>query len=116
MELTTEGLFPNQFGCSYISYDQNGAAIPRESDPQLIFDRLFRNPRQIRRRDANWPVCWIGSQEDAKSLARNAGREDRQTLDQYLSVVRETEKRLQTMRQTEPKIDVEASTPGHRAT
>ena len=44
LELTTEGLFPNQIRCSYISYDQNGAPIPRESDPRLIFDRLFRNP------------------------------------------------------------------------
>ena len=44
LELTTEGLFPNQIGCSYISYDANGDPIPRESDPQLIFDRLFRNP------------------------------------------------------------------------
>ncbi len=33
LELTTEGLFPNQIGCSYISYDANGDPIPRESDP-----------------------------------------------------------------------------------
>ena len=31
LELTTEGLFPNQIGCSYISYDSKGAPIPRES-------------------------------------------------------------------------------------
>ena len=36
LELTTEGLFPNQIGCSYISYDHAGNPIPRESDPQLI--------------------------------------------------------------------------------
>ena len=40
LDLTTEGLFPGQIGCSYISYDGQGAPIPRESDPQLIFDRL----------------------------------------------------------------------------
>ena len=45
LELTTEGLFPNQIGCSYL-YDQQGEPIPRESDPQLVFDRLFRNPMQ----------------------------------------------------------------------
>ena len=44
LELTTEGLFPNQIGCSYISYNSSGAPIPRESDPQLVFDRLFRSP------------------------------------------------------------------------
>ena len=45
LELTTEGLFPSQIGCSYISYDHKGDPIPRESDPQLVFDRLFRNNR-----------------------------------------------------------------------
>ena len=44
LELTTEGLFVNQIGCSYISYDKKGGMIPRESDPQLVFDKLFRNP------------------------------------------------------------------------
>ena len=55
-------------------------------------------------------------QEDARSLARKAGREDRQTLDEYLSVVRESEKRLTNMQQAEPRIDVAAFTrPGSGA-
>ena len=33
IELTTEGLFTNQIGCSYISYDYEGNPIPRNSDP-----------------------------------------------------------------------------------
>ena len=106
MELTTEGLFPNQFGCSYISYDRNGAAIPRESDPQLIFDRLFRNPASDPRRRRQLSSVLDRVQEDAKSLMRNAGREDRQTLEEYLSVVRGSEKRLQNMRQNTLNIDV----------
>ena len=106
MELTTEGLFPNQFGCSYISYDHNGAAIPRESDPQLIFDRLFRNPAANPRRRRELASVLDRVQEDANSLMRNAGREDRQTLEEYLSVVRGSEKRLQNMRQRKFKIDV----------
>ena len=36
--------------------------------------------------------------DDATSLTRKAGHEDRATLDQYLTVVRETEKRLQDMK------------------
>lgn len=113
LELTTEGLFPNQIGCSYISYDKNGAPIPRESDPQLIFDRLFRNPlaNPVERRKMESVLDRV--QEDARALARKAGREDRVTLDEYLSVVRESEKRLENMQQAEPKIDVAAFTrPG----
>jgi hypothetical protein len=94
LELTTEGLFPNQFGCSYISYDANGDAIPRESDPQLIFDRLFRNPMRHPARRKQMSSLLDRVSEDAHSLERTAGAEDRRTLEQYLSVVRDTEKRL----------------------
>lgn len=98
LELTTEGLFPNQIGCSYISYDQNGAPIPRESDPQLIFDRLFRNPMHSGAEQKRMRSLLDRVGEHAKSLSRKAGVEDRRTLDQYLSVVRETEKRLENLK------------------
>ncbi len=116
LELTTEGLFPNQIGCSYISYDRNGSPIPRESDPQLIFDRLFRNPLANPKHRQQMASVLDRVQEDARSLARKAGREDRQTLDEYMSVVRESEKRLANMQQAEPGIDVAAFTrPGSGA-
>ena len=113
LELTTEGLFPNQIGCSYISYDKNGAAIPRESDPQLIFDRLFRNPMTNAKQREQLASVLDRVQEDARSLTRKSGREDRQTLDEYLNVVRESERRLTNMQQARPAIDVAAFTrPG----
>ena len=100
LELTTEGLFTGQIGCSYISYDKDGGAIPRESDPQLVFDRLFRNPLS----DANQREAMTSLldrvNEDAKALARKAGSEDRQTLDEYLTAVRATEKRIQNLEQS----------------
>lgn len=97
LELTTEGLFPNQIGCSYISYDQHGDPIPRESDPQLVFDRLFRSPlSDAGKRDEMISVL-DRVREDARSLERRAGAEDRQVLEQYFTVLRETEQRLQTM-------------------
>ena len=98
LELTTEGLFPNQIGCSYISYDKNGDPMPRESDPQLIFDRLFRNPlaNPSKRKETSSLLDRVAA--DARSLARKAGAEDRQTLEQYLAVVRETEKRLENIK------------------
>ena len=97
LELTTEGLFPNQIGCSYISYDEQGAPIPRESDPQLVFDRLFRNPLSQPKQRAAMSSLLDSVREDARDLSRKAGREDRATLEQYLTVVRETEKRLETI-------------------
>ncbi|MFK8115652.1 MAG: DUF1552 domain-containing protein [Rubripirellula sp.] len=115
LELTTEGLFPNQVGCSYISYDKNGGAIPRESDPQLVFDRLFRNPLASPKHRQQMASVLDRVQEDARSLTRKAGTEDRRTLDEYLQVVRDSEKRLATMQQVEPnpKFDAEKFTrPG----
>ena len=105
LELTTEGLFTNQFGCSYISYDQNGDAIPRESDPQLVFDRLFRHPSADPNKRAEMKSLLDRVRGDAKSLERKAGVEDRQVLEQYLTVVRETEKRIANMKQSQTKND-----------
>lgn len=106
LELTTEGLFPNQIGCSYISYDKKGQAIPRESDPQIIFDRLFRNPLSHPQKRSQMASLLDRVREDAKSLDRKVGVEDRATLDQYLTVVRETEKRLQKMKQQSGRADL----------
>lgn len=94
LELTTEGLFTNQIGCSYISYDANGQPIPRESDPQLIFNRLFRSPLGHPKKRAEMASLLDRVSEDAKSLSRRAGQEDQRTIDEYMSVVRDAEKRL----------------------
>jgi len=98
LELTTEGLFPGQLGCSYISYDQNGKPIPRESDPQLIFDRLFRNPMSVPQKRKEMVSLLDRVSDDAKALSRKSGYEDQATLDEYLTVVRETEKRLENLK------------------
>ena len=95
LELTTEGLFVNQIGCSYISYDKKGNSIPRESDPQLVFDRLFRNPSQDPNRRKEFTSLLDRIRENAKSLQRKAGKEDSETLDEYFTVLRETEERLE---------------------
>ena len=105
LELTTEGLFTNQIGCSYISYDVNGDPIPRESDPQLIFDRLFQNPlsHPSKRKEMSSLLDRVG--DDARTLLRKAGTEDKQILEQYLTVVRETEQRLNKIKASKPNID-----------
>ena len=54
--------------------------------------------------------------DDAKSLSKKAGSEDRKTLDQYLTVVRETEKRLENMGQRTLNVDVtQLRRPDHAA-
>ncbi len=107
LELTTEGLFPNQIGCSYISYDREGQPIPRESDPQLIFDRLFRNPLSHPGKREKMTSLLDRVRDDARSLKRQAGREDQATLEEYLTVVREAEQRLENLKRSRlPAIEV----------
>ena len=107
LELTTEGIFTNQIDCSYISYDHDGNALPRESDPQLIFDRLFRNPMRDPSQAKRMSSLLDRVSDDAKTLSRHAGREDKNTLDEYLTVVRETEKRLENLHQKPKSTDID---------
>ncbi|MEM7603346.1 MAG: DUF1552 domain-containing protein, partial [Verrucomicrobiota bacterium] len=97
LELTTEGLFNSQIGCSYISYDAKGDPVPRESDPQLVFDRLFRNPMTDPQRRETMKSVLDRVQDDAKSLNRRVGREDQETLDAYFTTLRETERKLESL-------------------
>lgn len=106
LELTTEGLFTQNPACSYISYNALGRPIPRESDPQLVFDRLFRDPLANPEKRREMTSLLDRVSEQAKTLSRQVGREDRQTLDQYLTVVRQTEKRIEGLTQSAtPAID-----------
>ena len=106
LELTTEGLFTNQIGCSYISYDRKGQPIPRNSDPQIVFDQLFRNPMSHPSKRKEMTSLLDRVSDDAKSLEKKAGKEDREVLDEYFTVVREAEKRLHNLKNSsKPKVD-----------
>ncbi|MFT5125122.1 MAG: hypothetical protein ACI9QL_004233 [Candidatus Omnitrophota bacterium] len=102
LELTTEGLFLNQIGCSYISYDKKGQPIPRNSDAQVLFDKLFRNPMTHPTRRQAMSSLLDRVSDDARALRRKAGAEDKDTLDEYLTVVRQTEQRLENMKKAPP--------------
>jgi len=97
LELTTEGLFTANIGCSYISYDEKGAAIPRESDPQLVFDRLFRNPMSDPRERQKMSSLLDRVADDTRALQRKTSRADDETLDEYFTVIRMTEKRMEAI-------------------
>lgn len=106
LELTTEGIFLSKIECSYISYNEYGKPIPRNSDPQLIFDQLFRNPMSHPKKRLQMSSLLDRVRDDAKSLEKRASVRDREILDQYFTAVRETEKRLQNSKKsTNSKLD-----------
>lgn len=103
LELTTEGLFNEKPECSFISYSRDGHPVPRDSDPQLIFDRLFRDPMVSPQKRKQMISLLDRVGEQTRSLERRVGREDRQTLDAYLTMLRETEVRIKKLNDAPPQ-------------
>ncbi|MCM8532086.1 MAG: DUF1552 domain-containing protein [Lentisphaeraceae bacterium] len=110
LELTTEGIFTNKADCSYISYDEKGRFVPRESDPQLVFDKLFRSPMSNKKRRQEMTSILDGVKDNAGFLERRVGKEDNQTLDEFYTMVRETEKKLEARRKLSKLQKVDTST------
>lgn len=82
-----------------ISFDRQGRAIPAESNPRSIFERLFEKPadgdRAARERSlASGRKRVDFLLEDARSLRNRLGRPDQQRLDEFLSSLSEVESRL----------------------
>jgi len=82
-----------------LSYTRSGVRIPPETRPSRLFATLFLEG------DARQKAARLRQIEDGKSImdlvrdqtrqvTRKIGREDHQTLEQYLTSVRELEKRL----------------------
>lgn len=92
------------YSCAYsnsISWSTPHTPLCKETDPRLLFDRLFgdgesdwtpaeREARRARRRSV---LDVVG--EDARRLAGKLGAEDRRKLDEFQSGVRELERRIQ---------------------
>jgi hypothetical protein len=84
---------------SSLSYTRSGVQIPAESRPSRLFAKLFldgtdeEKATQIRRIEDGQSVMDLVL-EQTKQVAREVGREDNRTLNQYYTSVRELEQRL----------------------
>lgn len=82
-----------------ISFDAQGRAIPAESMPRQIFERLFEPPaagdlaaRERALASGRRRVDFL--LEDSRSLRNNLGRPDQQRLDEFLQSLSEVESRI----------------------
>ena len=89
------------YSCVYqhtLAWRNPTSPLPSESDPRMIFDRLFsarpNDPSRLRR-DQQRSSVLDAVMEDARDLERQLGGADQQRLDQYLSNVRDLEQRIQ---------------------
>lgn len=101
-----------------LSYTRSGAPIPIERSPKRLFEKLFvqGKPGEVAARveeirQGRSTLDFVGDQ--ARRLNGSLGPADRQRLDQYLTSVRELERRLASAEDWEhrPKPTVSATPP-----
>lgn len=85
---------------SHISWQNATSPVPMEVYPSFAFDSLFDNRGNRRNKSVLDRV-----QEHAASLSRDMSAADKARLDEYLSSVREVEKRIDPARTEKQKAD-----------
>ena len=85
---------------SHISWQSDGSPVPIQVYPSLAFDSLFENRGSLRRQSILDRV-----KECARGLGRSVSSADKAKLDEYLTSVREVEKRIEPMRDALDKAD-----------
>lgn len=109
------------YSCAYssnISWSSEATPVGKEVNPRLVFERLFANgkPSEIDRgaqqREALRKSVLDFISDDAKSLQSKLGRNDNRKLDEYLTGVREIERRLGSKSLSAPvDLDIDYKIP-----
>jgi hypothetical protein len=95
---------------SHISWQSADSPVPMEVYPSLAFDSLFENRGSRRMQSILDRV-----KEDASSLSRKVSGSDKAKLDEYLTSVREVEKRVERMREDKSRGDAAVAKTGPAA-
>lgn len=95
---------------SHISWQSATSPVPMEVYPSLAFDALFENRGSQRNKSILDRV-----REDTSGLTRRVSVADRAKLDEYLTSVREVERRITPMRKEKDAGDSRASKAGQPA-
>ena len=112
------------YSCAYqfnLSWRSPTTPVAPEPNPRLVFERLFgagspgERRENLKRRQAQQRSILDFVLDDAASLQRGAPGRDKAKLDEYLSSVREIEKRIQHAERfgetPDPTIDTPAGIP-----
>ena len=97
-----------------LSWSPSGTPIPSENRPHLLFDQLFRpdTPQTLNQREAEFvrrASVLDSLREEARRLSSSLGADDRHKLDEYLTGIRDLERRMQDEKEwlRKPKPSVE---------
>jgi len=92
---------------SHISWYNADSPVPNEIYPSLAFDSLFENRGSLRNRSVLDRV-----KEQAQDFSKTVSSRDKSKLDEYLTSVREVEKRIDGMRKIKDHADEQAQLKG----
>jgi hypothetical protein len=92
---------------SHISWYNAESPVPNEIYPSLAFDSLFENRGSLRNQSVLDRV-----REQAEKFTKTVSSRDKVKLDEYLTSVREVEKRIDGMRKIKDKADAQAKDKG----
>lgn len=95
---------------SHISWQSATSPVPMEAYPSLAFDSLFDNRGSRRTQSILDRV-----QEQTASLSRRVSSSDKAKVDEYLTSVREVEKRIEQTRKAKAKAEENAQGRGRLA-
>ena len=104
----------NGFACVYmnsLAWSSPTTPLPMEADPRVVFERLFGDggtPEAMKaeRRKNSSILDWVLG--DMASLQRKLGAGDRTRVDEYLTTVREVERRIQRAEQQADQSPLQA--------
>ena len=86
-----EGYFSGSLKRNAISWSDRRTPMPRDIEPRVVFDRMFRNGTE----GATDRSILDAVLEDARSLRTRVSVDDRRKLDEYLDSVRSIERRIE---------------------
>jgi hypothetical protein len=95
------------YSCAYqsnLSWQSESAPVAKEINPRLVFDRLFGGAQNrdraedVARSDRRLKSVLDYVGEEARKLSASLGGSDRRKLDEYLTGVREVERRIEQSR------------------
>lgn len=108
------------YSCAYqfnLAWKSESMPMTPERNPKAVFDRLFGSSDEDEseaaraRREAESRSILDFVMDDAKDLQRHLGRRDQEKLDEYLTSVRQVERRIQGARDAAQKLPADFARP-----
>jgi len=115
------GVCDSGYSCAYqfnMAWRNESSPLAPESNPRLVFERLFgtgataaERQRNFEQREQRQKSILDFVMDDARQLQRELGGKDRQKLDEYLTGLREIERRIEQAERFGRLPDPDAATP-----